>query len=77
MKGIRLGVTALTGSVKAGIPNKDNSSFKGGGCDVTGDFLRCIIEKAEFHGGTFDIQDTERKGPRYWVTVTQEPGELN
>lgn len=51
---IRLGVTAITESINAGIPDKDNHSFKHSK-DVTNDFIKCVIEwcggfKRTIHG---------------------------
>jgi hypothetical protein len=37
--------------------------------DITSDVLRAVIEKAEFHGGTFKI---EGGGVKYTVTVKKE-----
>ena len=37
---------------------------------MTNDFLRTLIEKADYHGGQFDIQAGNEK---WIVTVTKEP----
>ena len=38
--------------------------------DMTNDFLHTLIEKADYHGGQFDIQSGNEK---WVVTVTKEP----
>lgn len=40
---LRLGVTALTDQVYAGIPDKDGKSFRES-VDVTSDFLKCVLD---------------------------------
>ena len=40
---IRLGVKSLSDRICAGIPNKDNISFKND-VDVTNDFIKCLID---------------------------------
>jgi len=49
--------------------NKDGNAFVGEKQDITSDVLRAVIEKAEFHGGTFEI---EGGGAKYTVTVKKE-----
>ena len=49
--------------------NKAGDSFVGVKRDVTSDVLRAVIEKADFHGGQFDI---EGGGNKWIVTVTKE-----
>lgn len=69
MKPIRIAVTALTGRIVAG-----NENAKGDGItefsrqDCTSDFMKAVIDKADFHGGSFEIQGGNRK----WnVAVTE------
>lgn len=70
MKNIRLAVTALAGRVIAGIESaKGNAITEGSRQDVTSDFMKAVIDKAEFHGGTFVI---EGAGKKWNVTVMEE-----
>jgi hypothetical protein len=64
-----LGVSQLTGTVFSGRVNAKGDMWVGKKTDVTSDFLRCILEKAHFHGGTFEIRGG---GKVYVVTVTEE-----
>ena len=66
----RLACSPLTGTIFLGTVNKDGNAFIGAKTDVTSDFLRTVIEKAEYHGGQFDIQTGNEK---WVVTVTKEP----
>ena len=68
-KKIRLAVTALGGRVVAGHENaKGTEITEGSRQDVTSDFMKALIDKAEFHGGKFDIAG----GGDHWdVTVTK------
>jgi len=63
----------LTGRIHRGRVNASGTAFVGTKQDVTSDVLRAIVEKAEYHGGSFEIE----AGPKKWtVTVTaaqQEP----
>ena len=68
----RLGVSPLTGRVFRGRVNKAGTAFIGDKTDVTSDFLRCITEKAEYHGGSFEIE----AGGRKWVVTVSAPEEL-
>ena len=65
-----IGVSPLTGTVFQGRLNKARDAFVGEKKDITGQILRVIIEKAEFHGGEFDIVAGDRK---WTVTVKEEP----
>ena len=65
----RIGVSPLTGRIFQGRINAEGNAFVGQKKDITSDVLRCVIDKAQFHGGSFDI---EGGGKRYVVTVTQE-----
>ncbi len=64
-----IGVSPLTGRIFQGRVNKEGNAFVGEKKDVTGDVLRCVIEKAEFHGGEFEIEGGGRK---WTVTVTEQ-----
>lgn len=66
----RIAVSPLIGRIHQGRVNKAGTAFVGEKRDVTSDVLGAVIEKAEFHGGTFDI---EGGGQKWVVTVTKEP----
>lgn len=69
MKTIRLAVTALAGRVIAGIESvKGNAITEGSSQDVTSDFMKSLIDKAEWHGGSFEIEGAGRK----WVATVTE-----
>ncbi len=69
MKAIRMQVTALTGRVMAGNPDKTGRNLtEGSRQDVTSDFMKALIDKAEYHGGTFEIVGADRK----WDVVVTE-----
>ena len=69
MKQIRMQVTALTGRVMAGHPDsKGKNLTEGSRQDVTSDFMKALIDKAEYHGGAFDIEGADQK---WQVTVTK------
>jgi len=70
MMASRIGVSSLTGRVFQGRLNKDANAFVGEKRDITSEVLRAVIEKAEFHGGMFEI---EGGGEKYTVTVKKEP----
>lgn len=65
----RIAVSPLTGRIHIGRVNKEGTAFVGEKRDVTSDVLRCVVEKAEFHGGSFDIQAGDQK---WIVTVTKD-----
>lgn len=69
----RIACSPLTGRIHMGRVNKTWTAFVGQKQDVTSDVLRAVIEKAEFHGGTFEIEGGDRK----WIvtvrTNDQEP----
>ena len=65
-----IGVSPLTGRIFRGRLNKQGNAFVGDKVDVTSDVLRVVIEKAEFHGGSFEI---EGGGKKWKVTVTAAP----
>jgi len=58
----------LTGRIYQGQINKNKTSFVGEKKDVTSQVLGAVIEKAEFHGGSFDI---EGAGQKWTVTITK------
>lgn len=65
----RIAVSPLTGRIHIGKVNKEGTSFVGEKRDVTSDVLRSVIEKAEFHGGSFEIEGANQK---WTVTVVKE-----
>ena len=66
----RIGVSPLTGRVFRGRVNKAGNAFVGEKQDITSDVLRAVVEKAEFHGGSFEIEGGAEK---WTVTVTKQP----
>ena len=68
----RIGVSPLTGRIFQGRINKKGDAFIGEKKDITSDVLRSVIEKAEYHGGIFDI---EGGGKRFVVTVKEVSNE--
>lgn len=69
MKEIRMQMTALQGRMVAGHPDKTGRNLTTGSRqDITSDFMKCVIQKAEFHGGTFEIEGNGRK----WEVVVKE-----
>jgi hypothetical protein len=67
-----IGVSPLTGHIFQGKLNKAGNSFTDSKKDITNQVLRVIIEKADFHGGEFEV----RGGDRLWtVTVKEEKKE--
>jgi hypothetical protein len=69
-KPIRLQVTALGGRIFAGHPNKAGTNItEGSRHDVTSDFMHCLLQKAEHHGGGgFEIHG----GDRVWEVSIKE-----
>lgn len=63
-----IATSPLTGRIYAGRVNKAGVAFVGQKRDVTSDVLRAVIEKAEFHGGKFDIEG----GGRKWLVTVAE-----
>jgi hypothetical protein len=63
-----IGVSPLTGTVYSGRVNLKTQMWVGEKTDITSDFLRCIIEKAHYHGGVFEIRGG---GKIHTVTVTE------
>ena len=66
----RIAVSPLTGRVHQGRVNKAGNAFVGEKKDVTSDVLLAVIEKAQFHGGHFEIEGGDKK---YLVVVTEIP----
>lgn len=66
----RIATSPLTGRIHRGRVNASGTAFVGQKQDVTSDVLRAVIEKAEFHGGSFDI---EGGGQKWIVTVSRTP----
>ena len=58
----------LTGRIQMGRVNKQGTAFVGEKKDVTSDVLRAVIEKADYHGGAFDI---EAGAEKWTVTVAK------
>lgn len=65
----RIACTALTGRIVQGSVNAAGNAFTGVKKDITSDVLKAVIDKAEFHGGSFEI---EGGGNKWTVTVTKE-----
>lgn len=65
---IRISTSPLTGRIYAGRLNKKGDAFLDGKQDATSDVLRAVIEKADYHGGAFDIQAGDDK---WEITVTK------
>ena len=64
-----IATSPLTGRIFSGRVNKACSAFIGEKKDVTSDVMRALIEKAEFHKGTFEIVGGSRK---WYVSVTEQ-----
>lgn len=67
---LRIACSPLTGTINAGRVSKDGTHFVGSKADVTSDVLRALIEKADYHGGTFEI----RAGDKLWTVTVKEGG---
>ena len=63
-----IATSPLTGRIGMGRVNKAGNAFIGEKTDVTSQVLQAVIEKAQYHGGTFDIEGGGRK---WLVTVTE------
>jgi hypothetical protein len=64
----RIAVSPLSGRIHQGRVNSTGTAFVGKKVAVTSDVLRACVEKAEFHGGTFEIEGGDRK----WVVTVRE-----
>lgn len=51
----RIATSPLTGRIHQGRVNAEGTAFVGEKQDVTSDVLKAVIDKAEFHGGSFEI----------------------
>ena len=65
----RIATSPLSGRIHMGRVNRQGTAFTGEKRDVTSDVLCAVIEKAEFHGGSFEI---EGGGQKWTVTVKKE-----
>jgi hypothetical protein len=63
-----IGTSPLTGRIFQGRVNRAGTAFVGDKKDVTSQVLKAVIDKAEFHGGEFDI---EGGGQKWMVTVKE------
>jgi hypothetical protein len=52
----KIACSPLTGRIFQGRVNTKLNAFTGEKKDVTSDVLESVIAKAEFHGGTFEIE---------------------
>lgn len=72
----RIATSPLTGRVYMGQVNLAGNVFIGKKQDVTSDVLKAVIDKADFHGGTFEIASGDFSD--VWdVTVTKRPNRSN
>lgn len=62
----RIATSPLSGRIHSGRVNKAGDSFVGIKTDVTSDVLKAVIEKAHYHGGSFEIGGGNQ---RWLVTV--------
>lgn len=60
----------LTGRIYQGRVNKAGNAFIGNKEDITNLFLQALIEKAEYHKGSFQIVASD--GRSWTVTVTED-----
>ena len=56
-----IATSQLTGRIFSGRINKAGNAFVGEKKDVTSEVLKAIIDKAEFHGGEFEIEGAGKK----------------
>jgi hypothetical protein len=62
-----IATSPLTGRIYLGQVNKSMTAFVGAiKKDVTSEVLKAVIDKAEYHGGSFEI---EGAGQKWTVTV--------
>ena len=69
----RIACSPLTGRIHMGRVNKAGNAFIGEKVDVTSDVLCAVIEKAAYHGGTFEIEG----GGQKWTVTIQQVGKNN
>ena len=68
----RIACSPLTGRIYQGRISRDGTCFVGRKLDITSDVLCAVVEKAEYHGGSFTIE----AGSKTWsVTVTLSSAE--
>ena len=67
----RIACSPISGRIYMGRVDKTGSHFTGQKQDVTSDVLRCIVEKAEFHGGTFEIKAADKS----WTVTVKATGQ--
>ena len=65
---MRLATHKKTGRIYVGEMKPDGTGFIGQEHDVTSDFLRGVVERAERQGGQFAIDNGQK---RWLVTVTE------
>ena len=65
----RIACSPLTGRILMGRLNKAQDTFVSEPTDVTSDFFRALVEKAEFHSGAFVLPGSN--GDSWEVTVTK------
>jgi len=68
----RIATSPLTGRIFMGRTNQSGSAFVGEKADVTSMVLGALIEKAEFHGGEFEIEGSD--GSSWSVSVKRIEG---
>ncbi len=68
----RIATAALTGRIYMGRTNKEGNAFTGQKKDVTSDVLKAVIDKAAFHGGTFEIEGGLSKWTVTVVNIANE-----
>lgn len=66
----RIACSQLTGRIHQGRVSKDGTAFVGEKRDVTSDVLKAVIDKAGYHGGSFEIEG----GGKKWVVTVREEG---
>lgn len=71
---MHIAVSPLTGRIHSGRVNKAGTAFVGEKKDVTSDVLRAVIEKAGYHGGSFEIEGGGRKWTVTVVEAAQKGG---
>jgi hypothetical protein len=67
----KIACSPLTGRIFQGRVNTKLNAFIGQKKDVTSDVLEALIGKAEFHGGTFEIEG----GGQKWTVTVQKGGQ--
>lgn len=56
-----IATSPLTGRIFSGRVNKKGTAFTGEKKDVTSEVLKAILDKAEYHGGEFEIEGAGQK----------------